>query len=111
MAMDCAEKSVRGAATLCSDLFKQCIETRGLAVLDHELAEELWGRFNLWAAYVGAFAAPKASLDARLVGHEDIMDMVLELLIMIQQNLRHGRYHHPMHLGCAQMGLLTFDQS
>ncbi|RSM04459.1 hypothetical protein CEP52_006828 [Fusarium oligoseptatum] len=52
-----------------------------------DIAEELRGRFNLWAAYAGAFAAPKASLDARLVAHSDIKDMVLELLVMVQRNI------------------------
>jgi hypothetical protein len=84
------DQSIYNAATICSDLFELYLESPGAAEPRHDLAEELRGRFNLWAAYVGAFAAPKASLDARLVAHSDIRDMVLELLVMVQKNIRQG---------------------
>lgn len=56
------------------------------------LAEELRGRFSLWAAYLGVYTAPRASLDARLDGHKKIRDMVLELVEMVQRNLQWGIY-------------------
>ncbi|KAH6975803.1 hypothetical protein EDB80DRAFT_740174 [Ilyonectria destructans] len=82
------DQSIYNAASICSNLFGLYLKSRGAAELRHDLAEELRGRFNLWAAYVGAFAAPKASLDARLVAHSDIRVMVLELLVMVQRNIR-----------------------
>lgn len=85
------KETICNAAMDCSDLFQQWLESLEPASPEHEFAEELRGRFNLWAAYVGAFAAPKASLDARLVGHQDFKDMVIELLNMVKQNLKHGK--------------------
>jgi len=80
------------AACLCSKHFEQHLEiTDGALAGDSYLAiEELWGRFNQWASYIGAFAVPRASLDARLVPHREIRDMVLELLYTIQDNLIWG---------------------
>ncbi len=52
--------------------------------------EGLYGQFNQWIAYVGALAVPKASLDARLASHQNLKDMVLELLSMICANLKWG---------------------
>jgi hypothetical protein len=48
----------------------------------------------LWAAFVGAFAAPKASLDARLQNHGAVREIVLDLLFMLQQNLQWGTHQH-----------------
>lgn len=79
------------AASLCSKSFAHHLETEGAASNYLEI-EELSARFNQWAAYVGAFAMPRASLDARLAPYEDIRDMVLELLYMIQDNLTWSKY-------------------
>ncbi|UKZ96464.1 uncharacterized protein TrAFT101_011253 [Trichoderma asperellum] len=81
--------TIYDAAMDCSGLFQQWLESLEPTSSDHEVAEDLRGRFNLWSAYVGAFASPKASFDARLVVHQDIKDMVLELLNMVKQNLKH----------------------
>ncbi|RSL71943.1 hypothetical protein CEP54_001049 [Fusarium duplospermum] len=55
------------------------------------LVGELRGEFKTWAAYIGTFAVPRASLDARLVSHSDIKDMVLDLLVVLEQNLKWAR--------------------
>ncbi|KAK4443845.1 hypothetical protein QBC34DRAFT_198771 [Podospora aff. communis PSN243] len=75
------------AAIVCSKHFERQLETIDSTGDDYIAIEELWGRFNQWAAYIGAFAVPRASLDARLVRHSEIRDMVLELLFTIQENL------------------------
>lgn len=85
-----SSQPIYDAAKLCSKHFEDHLETTKGAGDDHLAIEELWGRFNQWAAYVGAFAVPRASLDARLLRHEEIRDMVLELLYMIQDNLIWG---------------------
>ncbi len=80
------------AAQLCSAQFEHHLQTADSASEDYLAVEELRGRFSQWAAYVGVFAVPRASLDARLAPHEDIRDMVLELLFMIQDNLDWGNF-------------------
>lgn len=92
MSQDESDQSIYASATACSRLFDQYIgsSTDPAKREDHDVALELFGRFELWAAYVGAFASPKLSLDARLVDHPEIKEMVLELLIMIQRNLTQG---------------------
>ena len=89
---DDGTQRIYDTAVICSNLFEQCVNSSIVPSpkSKDDFATELRGRFNLWAAYVGAFAAPKASLDARLVAHGDIRDMVVDLLVMIQANMRHG---------------------
>ncbi|KAI1317244.1 hypothetical protein F5Y16DRAFT_392874 [Xylariaceae sp. FL0255] len=82
-----SSQPIYDAAQLCTKHFQHHLETIDGAGNDYIVIEELWGRFNQWAAYVGAFAVPRASLDARLAPHGDIREMVLELLYMIQDNL------------------------
>ena len=81
---------IYNAALRCAILFDDCIgtESKGPVSL---AAEELRSRFNQWAAYIGAFAAPRASLDARLASHSSTKDMVLELLAMVRENLQWGK--------------------
>ncbi|RYO96852.1 hypothetical protein DL765_011425 [Monosporascus sp. GIB2] len=85
-----SSQPIYDAAQLCSKHFEHHLQTTDGAGDDYLEIEELWGRFNQWAAYVGAFAVPRASLDARLAPHGEIRDMVLELLYMIQDNLIWG---------------------
>ncbi|KAE8441484.1 hypothetical protein EG329_004908 [Mollisiaceae sp. DMI_Dod_QoI] len=81
-------QTIYDAAQNCSKLFERKLKTTVKASADFVFAEELNGRFHIWAAYVGVFATPKASLDARLASYEDIKDMVFELLDMVQRNLQ-----------------------
>ena len=67
-------------SALRSKHFEHRLKTTGGTVGDYLAIEELRGRFTQWAAYIGGFAAPRASLDARLARHEDMRDMMLELL-------------------------------
>ncbi|KAH7073192.1 hypothetical protein FB567DRAFT_454282, partial [Paraphoma chrysanthemicola] len=53
-----------------------------------DFVEELTSRFRRWAAYVGALAVPRASLDCRLSGHRNLKEMVLDLIYMLQRNLQ-----------------------
>jgi hypothetical protein len=85
------DESIYESACVCSELFERHVSALSALKPDHAFARELWGRLNLWAAYVGAFSPSKASLDARLVEHDDVKEMVIELLDMIQRNLNKGR--------------------
>lgn len=85
------DQSIYDAATSCSKLFIAYLEASTVSDSRHDIVKELLSRFNLWAAYVGAFAPPKASLDARLAGHDDVRDMFLELLVMVQRNIIQGK--------------------
>jgi hypothetical protein len=90
--MRASKQPIYDAALLCSKYFEQHLKKTDSAGHNsrHVAIEELWRRFSQWAAYIGAFAVPKASLDARLVHHSQVRDMVLELLYMIQDNLTWG---------------------
>lgn len=85
-------ESIYNAAASCSHLFEQYVQTFGPTTGKLDLAEDLQGQFNLWAAYIGAITTTKSSLDARLVGQDGLKSMILELLIMIRDNLKHGKH-------------------
>ncbi|KAJ2988255.1 hypothetical protein NUW58_g4076 [Xylaria curta] len=85
-AVHASSQPIYDAAQLCSKHFEDHLQTTDDAGDDYLAIEELWGRFNQWAAYAGAFAVPRASLDARLVPHGEIRDMVLELLLNSRDN-------------------------
>ncbi|KAE8380327.1 hypothetical protein BDV26DRAFT_257809 [Aspergillus bertholletiae] len=78
--------SIFSAANMCMSNFDDLLCRLDQDSATRRLVEELRGRFNLWAAYVGAFAMPKASLDARLSLYPDLKCMVLELLDMVSRN-------------------------
>lgn len=84
------------ASRTCLALFDEYMADMSLPEQSFALVGELRGEFKTWAAYIGAFAVPRASLDARLVSHSDIRDMVLDLLMVLEQNLKWGSYcQHP----------------
>ncbi|RMJ18660.1 hypothetical protein CDV36_001592 [Fusarium kuroshium] len=79
------------ASRACLALFDEYMTDMSLSEQSLALVGELRGEFKTWAAYIGAFAVPRASLDARLVSHSDIRDMVLDLLMVLEQNLKWAR--------------------
>lgn len=94
------DQSIYAAAVACVKLFDLYLKSPRIVETSRDVAAELLGRFNLFAAYAGALAPPKASLDARLADHSDVRDMVLELLAMVQRNIIHGKnalssFHSP----------------
>ncbi|KAH7009796.1 hypothetical protein EDB80DRAFT_713888 [Ilyonectria destructans] len=72
----------------CSQLFDEYLGKTDLSKKLYPIAEELRSQFIRWAGYAGAFAVPKASLDAQLSPHEDIKNMFLESLNMLELNLK-----------------------
>lgn len=86
-----SSETIYDAAQLCSKEFeRQLGAANDAAGVNYRELNELWGRFNDWAAYAGAFAVPRASLDAQLAPQEKTKNMVLELLDMVQGNLEWG---------------------
>ncbi|KAI1478325.1 hypothetical protein F4774DRAFT_385510 [Daldinia eschscholtzii] len=85
---DKAKPTIYDAAKRCEKGFEDRFKAIEGKEDEYPMVEELWGGFNQWAAYVGAFALEKASLDARLFSHDDYREMVLELLFIIQENLQ-----------------------
>ncbi|RSM19380.1 hypothetical protein CDV31_001802 [Fusarium ambrosium] len=79
------------ASRACLALFDEYMTDMSLSEQSLALVGELRGEFKTWAAYIGSFAVPRASLDARLVSHSDIRDMVLDLLMVLEQNLTWAR--------------------
>lgn len=49
--------------------------------------------FAFWIDYTGALAPVGASLDDRLHGHDEIKEMVIELLEMVERNLHRVSLH------------------
>ena len=86
------EDAIYKAAVQCLELFELCLK----AIDDpnnpsYEYIEDIRGGFNIWGAYIGAFAPAKLSLDARLMHHQDIKNMVMDMLHMIRENLSYGK--------------------
>lgn len=71
-------------------LFERYVGNTDIPLARRQIAAELHGRFNVWAAYIGALAPLKSCLDARLDGNNDVRDMFLELLAMVQRNINLG---------------------
>lgn len=90
MEQEFGDQSICNAAIDCSDLFDRIIESSEAVSTRYDLAKELRGKFSIWAYHIGALNDSKVSLDARLIGHDDIKGMFLELLVMIQKNLQEG---------------------
>ena len=78
------------ASRQCSTLLNEYMIDEAISSELYTTIQELRGRFEAWAAYTGAFALPRASLDARLAPHDDIKNMVLDLLTMLERNLQWG---------------------
>jgi hypothetical protein len=81
------------AASSCSTLFAQCLSKSKLG--QKERVQDLRSRFDLWAAYTGAFAPAKTSLDDRLLFNQDVKLQVLKLLQMVQRNTQIGVLSSP----------------
>ncbi|KAF4447059.1 ankyrin repeat domain-containing protein 52 [Fusarium austroafricanum] len=91
IAMSHSPEPIYQASRRCLALFDEYMADSSLASDSSLLVEELRGQFKTWAGYIGAFAVPMASLDARLASSDDIKNMVLDLLTMLRQNLMWAR--------------------
>ncbi len=83
-----AQGSISELSSACSQLFDEYLQCHDAT--NNSIVEDLQDRFNLWTAYIGAFALPGASLDDRLLFHDEIRAMVMKLLDMLQRNLQSG---------------------
>lgn len=82
------ERTLFGVAHRCLELFEKCLVQSKRQ--QKQLVHELQARFNLWAAYTGVFANDDMSLDSRLLLHPDVKRMTLNLLDMVERNLKNG---------------------
>jgi len=89
-------QTIYESAQVCSQLFRHHMEKTDITDGERIVVDDLFGRFSQWAAYTGAFAMPKASLDARLGSHGDIRSSVLEVLFMIRLNMGWGALFYPL---------------
>lgn len=81
MADDHGETIPRGiynAASDCRRTLEECLKVRTLN--EDEWAENRLADFNVWAANIGAFAKPLASLDGRLIHQPAARNVVTSLL-------------------------------
>ncbi|RKK64383.1 hypothetical protein BFJ69_g16749 [Fusarium oxysporum] len=102
--------TIYNMARLCSELFERILESTDSGSPLFLPAEELRGRFHLWAAYLGVYAVPRASVDARLDDDKKTKNMLLELLAMVQRNLQWGECF-PFLIPLATDRLLTVLQN
>lgn len=100
-----ATATIYDTANACFDIFERLASVDGKnTFLDQALVSEsdpygesscdVKGRLNnfaFWIDYTGALAPVGASLDDRLQDNDEIIEMVLELLYMIDRNLRRRR--------------------
>lgn len=73
----------------CLEAFHQLLSSRALKTGDEIIQTQL-ARFNYWAANIGVFASPRASLDTRL-SHKNSTNyrrLLLQLLDVLEKNLR-----------------------
>lgn len=81
--------SALDCGTLFENLLTQFAQNNGqhyATLRDHHL------RFEHWQEFVGALATEQASLDHRLKPYTEVRDLVLQMLQMLDSNLRHGRW-------------------
>jgi hypothetical protein len=83
------ERLVSGFDAECSQGPEHDIPTLAPAPSDESLLDirGLRNNFAFWIDYTGALADIGASLDDRLQGHDEIKEMVMELLEMVDRNL------------------------
>lgn len=88
------DTSIFDQATKCDSLFEKRLSSLpGDAKERARIIEEQYQRFSRWAGYLGVLAEPQVSLDNRLKSVPDIRDWVLDLLEILETNLKHGMYH------------------
>ena len=79
----------------CRELFmkweKRLEEESRFTELD--FVADYYDRFEAWAAFLGVFSGPLASLDHRLRRHPSIQDMVMRLLDILRHNLFDGEVY------------------
>ncbi|KAH7218857.1 hypothetical protein DER44DRAFT_739024 [Fusarium oxysporum] len=98
-----AATAIYDVANACFDVLERLVSAvdadsspeQALLTSDSASADEspydirgLRNSFAFWIDYTGALASAGASLDDRLHGHDEIKEMVVELLEMIERNLR-----------------------
>lgn len=84
------DSTIFEAASRCWNHFSELLDLHNNDTVKLQLFEELRGRFSIWGSYIGVFAPPLSSLDARLDPHPDLKNMVLELLDMVTRNILWG---------------------
>lgn len=97
-----AATSIYHVADVCFDYFEYLISIGNVDILTQQtygttsdtknMPREIRGirnSFAFWVDYTGALASAGASLDDRLQDHDEIKEMILELLQMIERNLYH----------------------
>lgn len=84
------DTSIFDQATKCDSLFEKRLSSLpGDAKERARIIEEQYQRFSRWAGYLGVLAEPQVSLDNRLKSVPDIRDWVLDLLEILETNLKH----------------------
>lgn len=75
-------QGIREAAWACRETLEECLKVEMLT--KDEWAETRLADFNIWAASVGAFAKPLASLDGRLIRQPAARNVVASLLLALK---------------------------
>ncbi|KIW76362.1 hypothetical protein Z517_11108 [Fonsecaea pedrosoi CBS 271.37] len=78
--------SIFQASKDCETLFEQCLRLPD--IFNNKWALNQRASFRLWVESIGAFAPRSASADARLQGNENMKAAVMDLLDLLQLNLR-----------------------
>lgn len=84
------EGNISGMAGACQDLFQKCTGQQRLSSADRSRAELQRQRFHVWASYLGVFASDNTALDKRLEYSDEVRVIVVQLLELMERNLRFG---------------------
>ncbi|KAL2679252.1 hypothetical protein Neosp_010019 [[Neocosmospora] mangrovei] len=82
------KRDISELARICERLFLKYTDPELERTKDRTRAEIQLQRFNVWASYLGVFAEDNASLDRRLEHSDEIQNLVLQLLLLLQENLK-----------------------
>jgi len=72
------------STNLCLEAFQKLLSS---PVLGDETMQKPLARFNYWAANIGVFAPPRASLDVRLKNSTNYRRLLFQLLDVLERNL------------------------
>ncbi|KJZ70854.1 hypothetical protein HIM_09768 [Hirsutella minnesotensis 3608] len=82
------ERKISDVGGACQDLFLKCTAQPQRS----SRAELQRQRFHVWASYLGVFASDNAALDKRLEYSDEVRGLVVQLLSLMERNLRFVAY-------------------
>lgn len=91
------EAKISDSGHYCQALFLECAEQPQRLQDIRNRAELLRQRFHIWASNIGVFtSSSNATLDKRLEYSDEVKDLVIQLLSLMERNLKFGESKSPL---------------